>query len=102
MKTSMVFPSHNYNIVLDKDDLQQLLERGYISVPIYNVPCKTSRCYWDEPTKSMRHTKYEAIPNLLALHLEKDVADIKSGEQYVRYLGIALDNSCEALEVLPK
>ena len=41
MKAGFVLPSCNYNIVLSKDELKALLEKGQIVVrPLKEIPCR--------------------------------------------------------------
>lgn len=41
MKAGFVLPSCNYNIVLSKDELKSLLEKGHIMVrPLKEIPCR--------------------------------------------------------------
>lgn len=49
MRTGFVLSSCNYNIVLSKDDVKQLLEKGYVTMN----PFKTNGTFIDEHGNSL-------------------------------------------------
>ena len=71
MKASFTLPSCNYNIVLSKEDLEQLLKTGHITVrPNKDVPCSTSRAYYDFEKSKWNIVGEREVPNNLNFHLE--------------------------------
>ena len=75
MRTAFVLPACNYNIVLSKEDLEQLLEKGYIT----RSPSKTDSIFVDE---------FGVNRNTLGHHLSyNDAYD----EQPVQFISIAIE-----------
>jgi hypothetical protein len=82
MRTGFVLPSCTYNIVLSKDDLTQLLEKGYIAWD----PIRINGTFRDEFGVS-----HDASGHSLFY-------SDKHGEQPVQFVGLALDNGVRKKE----
>jgi len=93
MKASYVLPSGNYNILLEKDDLLTLLEKGHICVtPLKHVPCTSSRALFDPDKSEMNILDKHDVPNMLMFYLDEPVADIDAGEHYVQFLTLNIED----------
>lgn len=89
MKTSFVLPSCDYNIGITKDELQQLLDTGYLTVTVSKTPCKSTRIVYNG-------TDFEAhddkdVHNNLCFHLDENVADMEDGYYCVQFLRIHIN-----------
>ena len=92
MKTGFILPSCNYNIVLSKKDLEQLLTTGKLVVdPWRDIPCHTGRVVTTEDHMGFKTLDRKQIPNHLCFNLEEDVADLNSGRWPVQFLGIFIE-----------
>lgn len=92
MKASFMLPSATYNIVLSKEDLERLLEKGYVSAIVNkNMPCTTGRAVWNQEKETLETLDRKEIWNNLRFNLHSDVADIKADEWAVQYLNILID-----------
>lgn len=95
MRTVFNLPSCDYNIILSKEDLQELLEKGYITVRSCRIPCSTSRALWDTEKEKWIFDDRKTIPNNLFFGLSEPVADLHAGDRGVKFLNIALDETCK-------
>lgn len=95
MKVSFNLPSCNYNIILNKEDLQELLEKGYITARSDHVPCVSSRAAWNGKQEKLDFLDKKTIPNNLVFGLSEKVADMKAIDWGVQFLGICLDETCK-------
>ena len=92
MKIGWVFPSNNYNIVLSRDELKQLIEKGHISVLSSRVPCSTGRGIYNPATNEMEtHDKKEMYNDLL-FRTDEPVAEIEAGIYPVQFLCITVQD----------
>ena len=92
MKASYGFPSGNYNILLSKEELAQLLEKGYITIVMSRVPCVTSRAVWNPNKKNMDFLDKKPIFNDLWFRTTEPVADMEAGDHNVQFMCINIEN----------
>lgn len=91
MKASYGFPSGNYNILLSKEELTQLLEKGYITIVMSRVPCITSRAVWNPKKKDMDFLDKKPIFNNLRFRTTEPVADMEAGDHNVQFMCINIE-----------
>lgn len=92
MKSSYMLPSGTYNLILSKEDLCELLNKGRISYHIgHDIPCVTGRAIYDSNKKEMLVLDKKEIYNDLRFRLEEPVADIKEGFNNVQFLNIHIE-----------
>lgn len=92
MKAGFILPSCNYNIVLSKKDLEELLTKGHLLVdPERDVPCHTGRVVVSADRMDFGTLDQKNIPNHLCFKLEEDVADMHRGRWHVQFLGIFIE-----------
>lgn len=92
MNASFGLPSCTYCITLSKEDLERLLETGYITGLVHkDIPCTTSRLVWNGEKSDFDILDRKTISNRLGFTLEEDVADIEGGPWHVQFLSIRLD-----------
>lgn len=89
MRTSFMLPSCNYNIHISKNELQQLLETGYLGVTVHKVPCKTGRAVFDG--SDFKTLDKKETSNKLRFLLDEGVADIEETDWHVQFLTINVD-----------
>ena len=93
MRTSFILPSGNYNIILSKNELAELLDKGHIVAHIGRIPCKTGRAYYDPEKKTMDMADKKVVYNDVRVHIEDGhVGDIDCPDGYpVQFVRICLD-----------
>lgn len=91
MKASYLFPSGNYNILLSKEELTQLLEKGHITIHMSRVPCRTSRAVWNPEKKDMGILDEKSIFNNVWFHTDEPVADMEAGDHNVQFMCISIE-----------
>lgn len=94
MKMHFGLPSGNYNIVLNKDDLEQLLSKGILCISVGRTTCTTDRACINRNGDGLNFLDEKEVYNDLRFYLEEPVADLKSGDWSVQFLDIILDESC--------
>lgn len=95
MKASYGFPSGDYNILLSKQELDELLKRGHITVRMSRVPCITSRAVLNSERDEMEILDKKEIFNCVLFHTDEPVSDIKAGDHYVQFLSINIEKDDE-------
>ena len=95
MKTGFILPSCNYNIVLNKEELQRLLEKGHITMNVGRTSCFTSRSVFNSEESKMDALDRHEVLNDLRFNLDSPVADLREGIWPVQFLDIVLDKSCK-------
>lgn len=92
MKASYMVPSGTYNLILSKEDLIKLLEKGCVSVTVgRDVPCNTGRGIYDFEKHKMITLDKKEVYNDLRFCLHEPLADIEGGFHNVQFLNIHLD-----------
>lgn len=91
MKASYCFPSGNYNVLLSKEELAQLLEKGHITIHMSRVPCVTSRAVWNPKKKDMDILDKKSIFNDLRFRTTEPVADMEPGDNNVQFMCISIE-----------
>lgn len=95
MKASYCLPSGNYNILLSKEELDQLLKKGHITIHMSRVPCTTSRAIFNGEKGEMEIHDKKEIFNCVLFHTDEPVADIEAGNHYVQFLCINIEKDSE-------
>ena len=87
MKNSYWLPSGTYNIILTKDELNELLENGRITMFTGRNECTVGRAYFDGDHMQTAYKK--DVFNSLCMELNaEDVGKDDCGVHYVQYLHI--------------
>ena len=94
MKIHFGLPSCNYNIVLNKEDLEQLLSKGSLCIHVSRVGCTTSRACVNKEGNGLDILDKKEVYNDLRFYLDEPIADLEGGDWCVQYLDIILDESC--------
>jgi len=95
MRTHFGLPANNYVIILNKEELERLLNNKHISIEVGRTPCTTSRAVFNDEKTRLDFMDRKEIHNDLRFYLNEDVADNKSGDYSVQFLNIALENESE-------
>lgn len=90
MRAGYMFPSGNYNIVLSKEELEQLVEKGHLTSVTNRIPCSIGRGVYNPSKKCIENHDKKDVLNQLFFRTDEDVADMSPGYQYVQYLCIAV------------
>ena len=91
MKTGFALPSCSYNIVLSKEDLNELIDKGHAVLAVTKTPCTSSRAVWNDEKKTMESIDKKAVPNSLLFYLKEDVADCNKGDYPVQFINIIVE-----------
>lgn len=91
MKTSYMFPTGTYNIILTREEVEELLGRGMVFMHCSRVPCRTGRAVWNKEEQTMVKIDEKDIFNDLRFMTECDVADMEAGLCNVQYVNIIFD-----------
>lgn len=88
MKTGYCLPSGDYNVVLTKEELNELVENGRLTMSTGRTNCSACRYYFDG--EKMTHAWKKDVFNCLLFHLDEEDVDRKedAGEHYVQFLSI--------------
>lgn len=95
MKTSFNLPSGDYNIVLSKDDLKELLEKGTITMRTSRTPCVTKRAIINNEKETLEFIGEKEIENCLLMNLNESVGDLEKGNWFIQFLNISVDKNKE-------
>ena len=91
MKAHYGLPSGDYNIILSKDELEQIISKGSVSIRVLRTPCTSSRAVLNEDVTGLDFLDKKEVLNNLCFHLDEPVADIDGGYHNIQYLTIILD-----------
>ena len=91
MKTHYGLPSGDYNIILSKDELEQIMTKGSVSMRLSRTSCTTSRAVLNEDVTGLDFLDKKEVSNDLSFNLDEPVADIDSGYHNIQYINMILD-----------
>ena len=91
MKTHYGLPSGDYTISLTKEELNQLVSKGSITMRASRTPCTASRAVINESGDGLNFHDKKEVWNDLRFHLDEPVADISAGEHNIQFLNICID-----------
>ena len=91
MKASYMLPSGTYNLLLSKDELQQLIDTGRLVTVTRHTKCTTGRAVWRPEENKMETLDKKEISNNLHFYLDEPVADIKGGDCHIQFLNIHVE-----------
>jgi len=91
MKIGFVLPSCSYNIVISKEELAGLLEKGHALIHVGRTSCNTARIIVDE-SGDFKYIDKKVVPNNLQIHLDEPVVDCEKGYWPVQFLNIHIES----------
>lgn len=94
MKTSYRLPNGTYNMVISKEDLNELLNKGHLTIHTTRDKCAVGRSVWDEGNKRMISVGDKEVENILLFRTDEPIADMEAGVSFVQFINIVLDDSC--------
>lgn len=95
MRSCFNLPSGTYNLVLSKEDLDSLLEKGYVSCQISRTPCVAQRSLWNDDTKDLETIASKEVQNALNFYIDDELADCGHAKWGVQYLIIHTDKKAK-------
>lgn len=95
MRTHLGLPSNDYTIILNKEDLEKLLNNKHISVRIGKTPCTTARAVFNNEKGQFEFLGRRETYNDLRFYLDGAVAGIDGGDCSIQFLNIILENESE-------
>lgn len=85
-------PCGTYVIKLSKNDLEELLNKGYTSAEVRRTKCTASRSVYDKERDDLVKRDFKEVYNHVFFELNEPVADIEPGIHGVQFLRICLEN----------
>ena len=95
MKTSFMLPSASYNVVLSKEELEQIIEKGFLIINISHTNCSTGRARFNNETGKLETIDKKNIPNNLWFHLSEPVGGIMESEWGLQFINILVEKENE-------
>ena len=91
MKVGFMFPSCSYNIVLTKDELKQLCEKGHLNFSVAKTKCSTGRWVYSD-AKGFNVKDQKGIFNDLRFGISEPVDDMEATDYSVQFLSIGVQD----------
>lgn len=95
MRSSFNLPSATYNLILTKEELNSLLEKGYVGCVVKRVPCITQRQVWNGDDKKFEAIARKETENNLRFYVDGELADCGDKEWGVQFLNIVVEEGEE-------
>jgi len=92
MKAHYGLPSGDYNIILSKEELAQIISKGSVCMRVSRTLCTTSRAELNKVGDGLDFLDKKEIYNDLRFNLDEPVADIACGYHNIQYLTIILES----------